>query len=143
MPLALDGKSPWQGSPLQDVTAVKDFALTIVITDNPDDARAWVEQVGPALENQPLTMVISAQAEPMVRPYVESNPPQISGLVIGLSGGASFEDLNGRKGLGQTYWNAFSLGLIAAVLLILVGGLFTAGSTVWARTKETEGEKKA
>ena len=143
MPLALDGKSPWQGSPLQDVTAVKDFALTIVITDNPDDARAWVEQVGPALENKPLTMVISAQAEPMVRPYVQSNPPQISGLVIGLSGGASFEDLNGRKGLGQTYWNAFSLGLVAAVLLILVGGLFTAGSTVWARTKETEGEKKA
>ena len=143
MPLALDGNSPWQASPLQDVTAVKDFALTIVITDNPDDARAWVEQVGPALENQPLTMVISAQAEPMVRPYVESNPPQIRGLVIGLSGGASFEDLNGRKGFGQTYWNAFSLGLIAAVLLILVGGLVTAGSAVWARTKETEGEKKA
>jgi len=143
MPLALDGKSPWQGNPLQDVTAVKDFALTIVITDNPDDARAWVEQVGPALENQPLTMVISAQAEPMVRPYVESNPPQISGLVTGLSGGASYEDLNGREELGQTYWNAFSLGLIAAVLLILVCGLVTAGSAVWARTKETEGEKKA
>ena len=143
LPLALDGNSPWQASPLQDVTAVKDFAMTIVITDNPDDARAWVEQVGPTLEDQPLTMVISAQAEPMVRPYVETNPPQIHGLVIGLSGGASFEDLNGRNGLGQAYWNAFSLGLIAAALLILVGAVVTAGSAVWARTKETEGEKKA
>jgi ABC-type Fe3+ transport system permease subunit len=87
--------------------------------------------------------VISAQAEPMVRPYVETNPPQIHGLVIGLSGGASFEDLNGRNGLGQAYWNAFSLGLVAAALLILVGAVVTAGSAVWARTKETEGEKKA
>jgi hypothetical protein len=143
MPLALDGNNPWQGSPLQAVTDVKDFALTIVITDNPDDARAWVEQVGPALEDQPLAMVISAQAEPMVRPYVESNPQQIKGLVVGLAGGASFEDLNGRTGLGSIYWNAFSLGMLVAVLLILIGGLVTVVSTVWARTEATEGEKQA
>jgi hypothetical protein len=143
MPLALDGNNPWQGSPLQAVKGVKDFALTIVITDNPDDARAWVEQVGPELGNQPLAMVISAQAEPMVRPYVESSPQQIKGLVVGLAGGASFEDLNGRTELGSTFWNAFSLGILAAVLLILVGGLVTLVSTVWARPEAAEGEQKA
>lgn len=91
------------------------------MTDSADTARVWIEQAGPMLGNTPMAMVISAQAEPMVRPYLDSG--QIKGLVTGLAGGKAYEQSLQRPGLGSIYWNAFSAGLCSAELLIGIGGL--------------------
>ena len=118
-----DGRPAWENSPLQSVQNLSDFALVTVITENPETARAWIEQVQPALGDKPLIMAISAQAEPMVRPYYEAFPKQVQGMVVGLAGSVEYESLMGHPGLAHSYWNSFGIGLLAAILLIFVGGL--------------------
>ena len=66
-------------------------------------------------------MAISAQAEPILYPYYESG--QVDGLVSGLSGGATYERLQGQSGLGRKYWDSYSVGLLLAEILIAVGAM--------------------
>ena len=110
-----------------------------MITDNPDTARAWIEQAEPVLEPSPLLMVVSAQAEPMIRPYYDSG--QVQGMVTGLAGGAAYENKRGRSGLASEYWDAFSLSLLVATILILIGGLVNASLSSLARNKR-KGEEQ-
>ena len=125
IPFDLHGARVWEMAPLSGVNSVSDFGAVIVLTENPDTARTWIEQVQPNLgsANKPLLMVLSAQAEPMVRPYYETSPRQVSGMISGLAGGAAFESISGKPGLSRQYWDAFGIGLVIAVGLILVGGL--------------------
>jgi hypothetical protein len=136
-PFGQDGTPAWQRQPLESVDALSKFALAIVITQSPDTARIWIEQVEPYLGETPLVMVISAQAEPLVRPYYQAVPQLVQGMVTGLTGGAAYDRLNGRQGLAVDYWNAFSLGLVIASGLILAGGLYNAASGFWSRSKDT------
>jgi len=142
-PLSYNGVPPWETAPLQDVEKLSDFALVVVITENPEDARAWIEQVQPRLEDTPLLTVLSAQAEPMVRPYFSSEPnAQVNGIVSGLFGGAAYEVAVGRTNLGRTYWDAFSVGLIIALGAILIGGIVSGIQMLLPRDKNnSRGER--
>jgi hypothetical protein len=142
LPLMTNGNPAWQNDPLRGVDTLSDFSLALVITENPDNARAWIEQVGPFLENTPLVMVVSAQAEPMVRPFYEANPRQVQGLVTGLSGGMMYENLMGESGLARSLWTPFSIGLLVASVLILVGGIFNAVSTLFLQRNGNAGGEK-
>lgn len=123
MPYALDGSQPWQSPLLQDVQVLSDFAAVIILTDNSDTARIWVEQAGPLLGGKPMLMAISAQAEPMIRPYYDSH--QVQGLVTGLAGGKAYEQALSLPGLAKHYWGSFSLGLLIAELVIIIAGLWS------------------
>ncbi len=137
MPLiGLNGASGWGLAPLNSIQTIRDFELVLVLTDDPETARAWVEQVGPVLASggdaasaTPLVMAISAQAEPLVYPYFESSPRQISGLVTGIGGGAFYESQVGDN-VARVYWNAFGAGLTAMVLIVLVGGFYNLGRSL-------------
>jgi hypothetical protein len=83
-------------------------------------------------------MVLSAQAEPLVRPYYEAIPRQIQGMVTGLAGGAAYERSMGRDGLARRYWDSYSTGIAVAGLLILVGGIFNALIRYSRRKQEGE-----
>ncbi|MCF6278035.1 MAG: hypothetical protein L3J16_04705, partial [Anaerolineales bacterium] len=77
------------------------------------------------------------QAEPIIQPYYRS--AQVDGLVSGLSGAAAYEQLNGRPALGRLYWDAYSIGLLVAEILLAVGaawGLLTSLRT--RKPKEDE-----
>ena len=104
------------------IRSLSDFALAIVITQDPDNARMWIEQVEPALSPTPLMMVVSSQAEPVVLPYLQGQPRQVQGMVAGLLGGVTYERLTGRPKLATAYWASYQLGLLLAALLILVAG---------------------
>jgi hypothetical protein len=111
--------------------------MVVVITEDPDDARAWIEQVQPRISNTPLLTVVSAQAEPLIRPYYSSGQnAQVSGIVSGLMGGAAYELTVGRTNLGRTYWDAFSVGLIIALGAVLVGGMVNIVQFLLQRVKE-------
>lgn len=151
LPYTLDSQDAWGRAgdqplpPLQGITGIIDFSLVMVMTDNPETARTWIEQVGPLLSSDdkstPLIMVASAQAEPLIRPYYESNPKQIQGLIAGLQGGAAYSQLTGRGELPRKYWDAFSLGLIIATLLIVAGGIYTSMITTLQSDKQVEGQE--
>jgi hypothetical protein len=114
----------WTSDPLKGITSLSQFKALVVITDNADSAREWIEQTTSIRKVTPFPFVVvsSAQAAPMIRPYYESQ--QINGLVSGLYGGALFEQNNaGRPGTAGNYWNAYSSGMLLAMVLILGGGL--------------------
>ena len=112
---------------------LSDFKALLILTDNPDTSRNWIEQARSAIDHgtpldysddTPILMVISAQAEPMIRPYFDSG--QIQGLVTGLVGAKVYEQAAGSQGgLGQRYWGAFSLGIFTIILLIIGGAIWS------------------
>jgi len=101
--------------------------MVMVIVDDPDTARSWIEQLGPQLteplELTSLVLVASAQLEPVVRPYYDGIPQFVNGLVVGLRGGAAYARLVGGDDLLSQYWDAYGWGTFVAAMLILVGGL--------------------
>jgi len=115
----------WTSDSWKGITSLSQFAAIIIITDNVDSARAWIEQTTSApqpIPAIPVVVVSSAQAAPIIQPYYASK--QINGLVSGLYGGALVEQNNaGRPGTARTYWDAYSIGMLIAAVLILGGGL--------------------
>lgn len=119
-----DGKRlAWTEPVLQGVTGLKNFSLVVVMTDNAETARAWVEQVSPFLNGGqvPLLFVTSAQAAPFIQPYIDS--AQVQGLVSGLAGGTMYRQITQQPGPERAYWDAYQYGLFLAVILVLGGGL--------------------
>jgi hypothetical protein len=126
LPFNLEAVSPWTRAPFDEIETAADFAMLVVITENPETARAWIEQVhmGIADPELPFIMVVSAQAEPLVRPYyMPGMAGQVTGLIVGWAGGAAMESLVGRPGPISENWTIFGMGLTAAAVLLLAGGL--------------------
>lgn len=123
VPLGADSTQVWNSQVMQGVTHLSDFASIIVLTDSAEVGRIWIEQTELARGNSSLIVVSSAQAGPMILPYVDSG--QVDGLVSGLSGAAGAEQANNNlPGFVRRYWDAYSLGLLVAVALMLLGGLW-------------------
>jgi hypothetical protein len=118
-----DGTAAWDGPVLQGVKSVSDFDAILLLTDNIEHARTWIEQIMPFAGAAPLIVASSAQAAPALQPYVQSG--QISGMIAGLSGGAAYEQLMQKSnGPIRTYWDAYQGGLLLIALFILVGTAF-------------------
>jgi hypothetical protein len=117
-------KQAWNSGALKDVNSFVQFKAFIIVTDNADTARAWIEQTSFAHSAMPVLVISSAQSAPMIQPYYASG--QVNGMVNGLHGGAIFEQNNaGRPGTTRIYWDAYSIGMLLAMALILGGGLWS------------------
>ena len=137
MPLDVDGAPAWQAVPLQGITHFSDFASVILLTDSAETGRVWIEQAGPMHGNSSLVVISSSQAGPMLMPYFASG--QIDGLVNGLNDASKVEQANGQAGLASRYWDAYSVGLLLAAGLILLGGLWNIVSGIRTRGMEKDG----
>lgn len=120
-----EASNPWRTPVMQSITGLGDFFMTVLLTDNPENARNWIEQVEPSLRRNSFVIIASAQAEPFIRPYFDNPDPsqrQVEGMLVGLRGGAAYEQSQGQTGVARFYWDSYSLGLLVAVLLIVLGG---------------------
>jgi hypothetical protein len=131
-----------QDEAVQDITSINDFSAIIVLTEDPDSARDWLEQVQPHLTHTPLMMVLSAQAEPMVKPYLEMQPAKIQGMLVGIAGGVEYESLSNQVHSASENWTASVLGNI-------LGGLALGGALVaflvyhrWNQQSASAGKEK-
>jgi hypothetical protein len=131
-------ESFWDTPFLAGINGLNDFSALVIVTDNPDTGRIWVEQTGMVLQDKPILMVISAQAEPVLRPYYDSG--QVRGMLTGLAGGAVYEAQRGQPALAHDYWDAFGFGLLGIQTLILVGGGWSLVSGILARRKERDAD---
>lgn len=133
LPYSIDGLSAW-GTDSQSaipalvgINQITDYAMAILLVDDPDVARTWIEQLGPSIIDPDVltsfVLITSAQLEPVIRPYFESSPQPVNGMVVGLRGGAAYSRLTESDGIPREYWDAFGMGAFVAALLILVGGL--------------------
>ena len=142
MPLDVDGSQAWQSEPLQGIAHFSDFASIIILTDSAEAGRVWIEQAGPLRGNASLVIVSSSQAGPMLMPYVASG--QVNGLVNGLNDASKVEQANGEDkenqplGLARRYWDAYSVGLLLAAVMIILGGFWSLVSGLQARRAERE-----
>ena len=141
-PYALDGNQVWEEGPLAGFQSLADFGMVVVLTENPNTARAWVEQAGPLLGETPMVMLVSAQIEPVVRPYFESESKQVSGIVAGLPGGAAYEQLLGRLSVARKYWDTYSLGVSLIALMIVIGAVINVTYYLLSNRKSSVGETK-
>ncbi len=133
----------WQTDMLRNkINDISGFAAVIVLTDDPDHGRLWIEQTGTRLGNTPLLMVTSAQAGPMIQPYADSG--QLRGLVIGLEGGALYEKRDAQPGnpypghIKALYWDGFGAALSVALLSIFFGAVWSLVERFRARKEVTE-----
>lgn len=121
IPYGADGSAAWDTDVLRQVSRLSDFAAIIVLTDGLDAGRIWIEQTTTSRGSSALLIVSSAQTGPMFLPYVDAG--QVAGLIAGINGAAGAEQANGGlPGFVRRYWDAYSLGLYTAVLLIVLGG---------------------
>jgi hypothetical protein len=122
---------------LEGITTLSQFAALIILTDNANSARAWIEQTSSARGTIPVVVISSAQSAPMIQPYYDSQ--QISGLVSGLYGSAVFEqNMSGGSGISRNYWDAYSIGMLLATALIVSGGLFSLAAVLRDRAASRE-----
>jgi len=115
--------SLWTAPALQDVDVLSDFDLILIFSSDAEDARAWIEQVGAETSND-MIAATSAQASPLLYAYLQSEPSTLKGLVGGIQGAASYENLRNQDGAARNYWDSYSYVLGAAILLILSIGLY-------------------
>ncbi|HEY5728719.1 MAG TPA: hypothetical protein VIS72_01615 [Anaerolineales bacterium] len=106
------------------------FSAVVLMTDNAETGRVWVEQLDfakgkyPQIGGKPLFVVSSAQSGPMLQPYVSSG--QVDVMISGLYDAAKYELVNvSRPGNARAYWDAFGLGLIIAVFAIILGSVWS------------------
>ena len=130
--------------PSVTITQFSDYAAVIVITDHAESGLVWIEQLqlmkqtNPTLADQPLLILASAQAGPLLQPYVSSK--QVAGMVYGLSDAARYEFVNNsRPGIARSYWDAFGVGLFMAILAIVLGSLW--GLFIGMRARRAEAEQ--
>lgn len=131
-------EDPWAAAPLEGIQHLRDFALILVVSGDADTTRAWVEQGAIELPGG-LFAATSAQAGPLLRPYLHSDPVTLRGLVSGVHGAVIYERLRGQDGLGRQYWDAYSYGLGSMALLILLGGLYSRLLQAQAEVKPAPG----
>lgn len=133
-----DNVSIWNTPILSDVQTIKDFSVIAVIASGAETARNWIEQVDPYLEETPLVMVMSAGAEPMIRPYYESETPQIQGILTGLRSAIKYEVWNGTLSDATQNWNAFGTAILIAELTLIAGAMYGAGRWFLQRRMSNE-----
>jgi hypothetical protein len=95
-----------------------------------------VEQVQPFLGGVPMLLISSAQAAPMLEPYVQSG--QVQGMISGLAGSVAYENVLQQPGAGLSNWIAFQGGIAVIIALILVGILLQLFVILFASRKAKE-----
>ena len=122
LPYSLNEYNVWAGAPLNAISTVSDFSAVIVMTNDPDTARIWIEQIGTRLGDTPLLIVTSSQAEPLILPYYEASPKQVQGMIAGLAGGVAYGRTVGNIQQNGV-WDAYSVGVTISILIILIGSI--------------------
>lgn len=138
IPLAFDGSNAWDSPPLISIDGIGDFKMILVITDDPNTAKIWIEQVGSRLDETPLTMVVSAQVEPLIQPYFRTSPRQLSGYVAGIIDSINYERLTERPFLAAKTWLPFNMGIVISVGIIFISGLANGVLALLSRRKDKE-----
>lgn len=122
-PFDINGGSAWTAETYANFENISQFAAMVLITDNAESARVWVEQTQDVRGALPIFVVSSAQAAPMIEPYYDSG--QVRGIIPGLYGGTVFEQFNqDLPGVAKVHWDAYSLGMLLAMMFVLGGGLW-------------------
>lgn len=123
LPYTVEGKAAWQQDRLKNIRSISDFDLILVITEDSTRARQWVEQLNGKYTASKLLFAVSAQVEPVLRPYYEANPRQVQSMLAGIRDGAIYETQAARPGWATRFWSAYLIVVLTGIALITLGSL--------------------
>ncbi len=113
----------------QQISRFDDLDAVIVVSDDQEHIRWWIEQVG-SRHPVPILAAVSASMSPWIQPYYSAEQKQVQGMLIGLSGAAAYEALlSGQASLDYAQNNLVLQGYgqlaLAAwlIVILLIGGL--------------------
>lgn len=122
-PGSIDNKLIWSSGALQGIDSIADFSAVLLLTDNADNARSWIEQIDTAARETPFLLVSSAQAAPALQPYVQSG--QLTGMISGLNGAAAYQQLSQNPSDRLSgYWDAYQFGMLLIAVLMILGAVY-------------------
>jgi hypothetical protein len=101
----------------QGLTTLRDFDQVIVLADDAQTVRRWIEQVG-GRHNVPLHALVTAAVEPLLVPYRQTG--QLATLINGAAGAAEYESAIGARpdALAQTDGYALLFVLVLGMAII-------------------------
>lgn len=137
-PEGSEGANTWETPILTEIHNLNDFSMIAIITSGSEAARNWIEQLNLYIEQTPLVVVSSAGAEPMIRPYYESDTPQVQGILSGLRSAITYEVRNGRLSDATQNWNAFGAAMLMAELILISGIAYGVGNWFIQRRLSSE-----
>lgn len=101
---------------LAQTISVDEYTDVLVLSDQFESAQGWVEQWHALAPETALNLLVTAQAGPLLQPYLESG--QVDGMVSGLTEAVAVEASLGEKGAATAVWQAYQVGI-----LVMIGGL--------------------
>lgn len=111
----------WDCPILSGVQRLSDFGMVAVLSSGTESARTWAEQAHPFMGQAPLVMVVSAGADPLIRPYYEALEPQVNGILSGLPDAVAYERANLMPAEAHSRWNPFGSALAAIQAMLAIG----------------------
>ncbi len=117
-----EGNAIWTSSYLSNVDSITDFDLIILMTDNAEKSRVWIEQIKIFAPDIGFVVISTTQAIPLLQPYVDSH--QIDGMIGGIPGNLAFTNLLDSKSNELerfAFLNQISVLLI--IIFLLIGSL--------------------
>ncbi|PKO07361.1 MAG: hypothetical protein CVU41_01280 [Chloroflexi bacterium HGW-Chloroflexi-3] len=114
----------WEKPPLSEINTINDFDMFVLVTDNSENAKLWIEQINLLVKDSDLLLISSAKASPLLQPYLQTN--QIDGMLSGIMGGLAFNLLSQSEmnNIGR-FWAIVQLAAIVFVFYILAGGVIS------------------
>lgn len=138
MPMMENSRYAWTFPAAQAITSIQDYTGILVITENTEIGRAWIEQLHGVIPNTPLLMVVSAQSAPLMRPYLDSD--QLSGLIGGRIEGAMYDRIMEFPPRATAVTAAYQAGMLLAAGLMLLGGLYGLLRSPFSRRSNSSSE---
>jgi len=118
---------------MQERTTISDLDMVIVLADDQQSVRSWIEQVGQR-HDVPLCALTTARIEPAITPYLHSG--QLSSLIAGASGAAEYSIMLGTVSYDGTITDAY-----AAYFVILLLAVVVSNALYLARASRTKGQR--
>jgi hypothetical protein len=131
----ISGPSVWDKTVLEGINQVSDFDAVLLLTDNTESARDWIEQIQTSSSEVPFLLVTSSQAAPALQPYVQSG--QVAGMIAGWNGSTAYQTLAGNSpGTLDGTLDAYQMGVLLSAALILIGAIVNGIKVLLPRSKK-------
>jgi hypothetical protein len=109
---------------MKDLDSIQGFDLIVELAATQETLRWWIEQARMPYDIA-LGAGVSASIDPLVKPYYETDPQQLVGLVSGVPGAATYEALRGGQdnpvGNLAARLDSQLAGHLIFILVLLVG----------------------
>ncbi len=132
------GGGIWSLPLLSGVNSLTDFSVVVVVANDSDRARTWIEQSGPRLGDTPLLLVVSTGLEPVVRPYYEGEDPVVSGLLSGVPAAAAYDLRFQRTGGAEALWAPYNS--VSTIVFLILAGCAVFNLVRWIRERKQNTE---